>query len=119
MAAGGCSLSTRTRGTSCGTTVFPRQTSAAPRVSNNVVFTSTYAGTVYAIATATGQVLWRVRMPDGINGCPTVLGDTLLVDAGVPEHSGDRPEMVAFRSTDGVPPLWFTADMVERCLIST
>jgi hypothetical protein len=35
-------------------------------------------------------------MPDGINGCPVVLGDTLIVDAGVPEHSGDRPEMVAF-----------------------
>jgi outer membrane protein assembly factor BamB len=66
-------------------------------VSNDVVFTSTYAGTVYALATATGRVLWRAKMPDGINGCPAVLGDTLIVDAGVPEHSGDRPEMVAFK----------------------
>jgi outer membrane protein assembly factor BamB len=66
-------------------------------VSNNVVFTSTYAGTVYALATATGRVLWRAKMPDGIIGCPAVLGDTLIVDAGVPEHAGARPEMVAFQ----------------------
>ncbi len=66
-------------------------------VSNDVVFTSTYAGTVYALAAATGRVLWSAKLPERINGCPAVLGNTLIVEAGVPKRSGDRPEMVGFR----------------------
>lgn len=66
-------------------------------VSNDVVFTSTYAGTVYALATATGRILWSAKLPAGINGCPAVDGDMLIVGAGILEHPGDRPALVAFR----------------------
>ena len=66
-------------------------------VSNDVVFTSTYAGTLYALATATGRILWRAKLPAGINGCPAVAGDMLIVGAGIRENPGDRPELVAFR----------------------
>jgi outer membrane protein assembly factor BamB len=76
---------------------FPSPDFGCATVSNNVVFTSTYAGTVYALASATGRVLWSAKLPERINGCPAVLGGTLLVEAGVPKHPGDRPEMVAFR----------------------
>jgi alcohol dehydrogenase (cytochrome c) len=76
---------------------FPSADFGCATLSNNVVFTSTYTGTVYALATATGRVLWSAKLPAGVNGCPAVLGDTLIVEAGVPEHSGDRPELVAFR----------------------
>jgi alcohol dehydrogenase (cytochrome c) len=66
-------------------------------VSNDVVFTSTYAGRLYALATATGRILWSAKMPAGINGCPAVAGDMLIVGVGIPEHPRERPELVAFR----------------------
>jgi outer membrane protein assembly factor BamB len=66
-------------------------------VAGNVVFTSTYAGTVYALATATGRILWHARLPAGINGCPAVAGDMLIIGAGVRERPQDHPQLVAFR----------------------
>jgi outer membrane protein assembly factor BamB len=51
-------------------------------VANDVVFTSDYAGTVYAFDTQTGKTLWTVKAPAGINSFPAVDGDTLLVGAG-------------------------------------
>jgi outer membrane protein assembly factor BamB len=65
-------------------------------VSNDVVFTSTYDGSVYALATRTGAVLWRSRMRAGVNACPAIAGDLLLVGAGVPNSRRARPELVAF-----------------------
>lgn len=66
-------------------------------VSNDVVFTSSYAGRVYAFATASGRLLWSWKLPAGINGCPAVVGDMLIVGAGIPERPHARPELVAFR----------------------
>jgi outer membrane protein assembly factor BamB len=51
-------------------------------VANDVVFTSTYAGTVYAYNTQTGKTLWTLKAPAGINSFPAVDGDMLLVGAG-------------------------------------
>jgi alcohol dehydrogenase (cytochrome c) len=65
-------------------------------VANDVVFTSTYDGTVYALAAGDGAVLWRTRMRAGVNACPAVAGDLLLVGAGVRRSSGSVPELVAF-----------------------
>jgi outer membrane protein assembly factor BamB len=76
---------------------FPSPDFGCATVSNDVVFTATYAGTVYALASATGRVLWSAKLPERINGCPAVVGGTLLVEAGVPKRPGDRPQMVAFK----------------------
>ncbi len=67
-------------------------------VSNDVVFTSTYAGTVYAFAVEDGALLWTGRLPAGVNACPAVVGELLLVGAGVrlPERPGLSPKLVAF-----------------------
>jgi outer membrane protein assembly factor BamB len=51
-------------------------------VANDVVFTGTYAGTVYAYNTQTGKTLWTAKTPAGINSFPAIDGDTLLVGAG-------------------------------------
>jgi alcohol dehydrogenase (cytochrome c) len=56
----------------------------AATVANDVVFTSTYAGTVYAYDTQTGKTLWTAKAPAGINSFPAVDGDTLLVGASAP-----------------------------------
>jgi len=65
-------------------------------VANDVVFTSTYDGTVYALRARDGAILWRSRMAAGVNACPSVAGDVLLVGAGVRRSSGAPAELVAF-----------------------
>jgi alcohol dehydrogenase (cytochrome c) len=56
----------------------------AATVANDVVFTSTYAGTLYAFDSKTGKTLWTTTAPAGINSFPSVDGDTLLVGAAAP-----------------------------------
>jgi len=65
-------------------------------VANDVVFTSTYDGTVYAFAARDGATLWSARMRAGVNACPAVVGDLLLVGAGIRRPDGATPELVAF-----------------------
>src|SRR5262249_27787189 len=65
-------------------------------VSRNVVVTATYDGTVYVFAAADRREVWRTRMRAGINGCPAVVGDLLLVGAGIPRRRGAPVELVAF-----------------------
>jgi outer membrane protein assembly factor BamB len=60
------------------------------------VFTSTYDGTVYGLASDTGRVLWHARLPAGINACPAVAGDMVLIGAGVGGRGEDRRQLVAF-----------------------
>ncbi len=56
----------------------------AATVANDVVFTSDYAGTIYAFDTKTGKTLWTKKAPAGINSFPAIDGDTLIVGAGAP-----------------------------------
>jgi outer membrane protein assembly factor BamB len=66
-------------------------------VANDVVFTSTFGGTVYAFAADDGRPLWRTRMRAGINACPAVACDLLLVGAGaLPPGGGRTTELVAY-----------------------
>jgi alcohol dehydrogenase (cytochrome c) len=65
-------------------------------VANDVVFTSTYDGTVYALAARDGTILWRTSMRAGVNACPAVVGDLLLVGAGVRRPNGAAPGLAAF-----------------------
>ena len=65
-------------------------------VSNDVVFTSSFDGTVYAFAAADGKLAWRTRMRAGVNACPAVLGDLVLFGAGAPRAGGVTPELVAY-----------------------
>ncbi len=77
---------------------FPSPDFGCATVSNDVVFTSTYDGTVYALAVSDGAVLWRAQMQARLNACPAVAGDLLLVGAGVrrPGAAQSVPELVAF-----------------------
>ena len=63
---------------------LPSMDFGAATVANDVVFTSTYAGTIYAFDTQTGKTLWTKKAPAGINSFPAIDGDTLLVGAGTP-----------------------------------
>jgi alcohol dehydrogenase (cytochrome c) len=75
---------------------FPSPSFGCATVADDVVFTSTFDGTLYALAADDGRTLWRTRMRAGVNACPSVAGDLLLVGAGVPGRPGAVTELVAF-----------------------
>lgn len=68
-------------------------------VSNDVVFTATYAGVAYAFEAADGRLLWSAREPAGINACPAVADGLLLVGAGAAPVGmlTPVPELIAYR----------------------
>jgi outer membrane protein assembly factor BamB len=48
-------------------------------VVNDLVFTATVQGTVYALSRATGQIVWQAKAPGAVNGWMSVSGDTIVV----------------------------------------
>jgi alcohol dehydrogenase (cytochrome c) len=76
---------------------LPSMNFGAATVANDVVFTSDYAGTVYAFDTQTGKTLWTAKAPAGINAFPAVGGDMLLVGAGAPGFlKNPKFELIAY-----------------------
>ncbi len=62
-----------------------------------MVFTSTYAGRVYAFDTKTGKTLWTTKAPAGINSFPAIDGDTLLVSAATTaSYKNPHFELIAY-----------------------
>jgi len=62
-------------------------------VVNDLVFTATYDGTVYALERTSGRPVWQYRLPAGVIAWPAVSGDTMIWPAGL----GRRPALVALR----------------------
>ncbi|MEX0763011.1 MAG: PQQ-binding-like beta-propeller repeat protein [Dehalococcoidia bacterium] len=65
----------------------------AATVVNDLVFTATYDGVIYAFNKDTGEQVWEAQAPAGINGWPAVAGDTIVWPAGV----GGEASLVAYR----------------------
>jgi alcohol dehydrogenase (cytochrome c) len=85
-----------------GNTVWQRHLGSPPfgcaTVARDAVFVPTYDGRVAAYATADGRPLWHAQLRDGINSCPTIGKDVLVVGAGAPYPGIAHPvaEVVAF-----------------------
>ena len=56
--------------------------SGAATVADDVVFTSTTNGIVYALSTKTGATLWRTKTPSGINSFPAITRTMLILGTG-------------------------------------
>jgi alcohol dehydrogenase (cytochrome c) len=64
--------------------VLPKIDSGAATVANDVVFTSTSDGTIYALSTRTGAILWTTKAHYGINSFPAITKTMLIVGASAP-----------------------------------
>jgi alcohol dehydrogenase (cytochrome c) len=80
---------------------FPSPNFGCATVAGGIVYTATYDGRVYGLSARDGSIVRRARMRAGINACPAVAGDTLLVGAGAdhPDHPSPVFELVAYAIT--------------------
>lgn len=75
---------------------FPTAAFGAPVAVNDLVFATTFNGTVHAFNASGGQDVWEATLPAGANTGVMVNGETLVVGAGVATEEGQAPALVAF-----------------------
>ena len=68
----------------------------AATIVNDLVFTSTFDGIIYALDRFTGREIWSFQAPAGINAWPAVARDTIIFPAGV-QLGPEPPALIAFK----------------------
>ena len=70
----------------------------AATVSNDLIFTSLYNGTLMALDRTTGAIVYQHQLPTSTNAPIVVFGNTVLVPAGGPKTAtgGGNPQLVAY-----------------------
>jgi outer membrane protein assembly factor BamB len=76
---------------------YPAAAFGSPVVVNDVVFFTTFDGTVRGLDVGSGGEVWTASLPAGSNSPVTVSGDTLVVPAGIAAAEGQQPQLVAYR----------------------
>jgi outer membrane protein assembly factor BamB len=67
---------------------------------NDLVFATSYDGTITAFNAKTGTVVWREKLPAGTNSGVTAEGDMLIAPAGVASAEGQKPQIIAYRLSE-------------------
>jgi len=75
---------------------YPSAAFGSPVVINDVVFFTTFDGTVHGLDVESGGELWTASLPAGSNSAVSASGDTLVVPAGIATAEGQTPEIVAY-----------------------
>ncbi len=76
---------------------LPATPYGAAAVTNNVVFTTTYDGDLYAFNAATGAILLKTPLSAGTNAPVTIAGDYVITAASAPQSSSQQPLIIAYR----------------------
>ncbi|HVW89923.1 MAG TPA: PQQ-binding-like beta-propeller repeat protein [Gaiellaceae bacterium] len=76
---------------------LPQPDFGCATAADGVVFTATFDGSVYGVDTQNGHVLWRAKAGAGVNSCPALAANTLLVGAGVPLGAHPAIALTAYR----------------------
>jgi glucose dehydrogenase len=75
------------------TTPFDKTAFGGVTVVNDLLFTATLDGMIYALSREDGSIVWQYQAPGGTNAWPAVADDTLLWPIGI----GDSPMLLALR----------------------
>jgi alcohol dehydrogenase (cytochrome c) len=78
-------------------TRLPSSPYGAAAVTNNVVFTTTFHGDLYALNAATGAILREIPLSAGTNAPVAIDGDYVIAGAGVPLSKAQRPMIIAYK----------------------
>ena len=76
---------------------LPSSPYGAATITNNVVFSTTYSGYLYAFNAATGAVLLKTPLSAGSNAPVTIDGDYVIAGAGVPLPENRRNLIIAYK----------------------
>jgi outer membrane protein assembly factor BamB len=76
---------------------LPSSPYGAATITNGVVFTTTYDGTLYAFNSDTGDELWKTKLSAGTNAPVAVFGDTLVTAGSLPSGPGQKAQIIAYR----------------------
>jgi outer membrane protein assembly factor BamB/plastocyanin len=76
---------------------LPSSAYGGATIVNNVVFTTTFDGTLYALNENTGDVLFKTKLSAGTNAPVGVVGDTVLTAASFPGGPGQTALIIAYR----------------------
>jgi len=81
-------------------TKVPTLPLGATTVSNDLVFTTLYNGTLIALNRTTGAIVYQHKLPTTTNSPIAIAGNTVIVPTGGPESSakggGGNPQLVAY-----------------------
>jgi alcohol dehydrogenase (cytochrome c) len=78
-------------------TKLPSTPYGAATVTNDVVFTTTFHGDLYALNAATGAVLLKTPLSAGSNAPVAIDGDYVIAGAGTPLSATQRPMIIAYK----------------------
>jgi len=78
-------------------TKLPSSPYGAATVTNNVVFTTTFHGDLYALNAATGAILLKTPLSAGSNAPVAIDGGYVIAGAGAPLSAGQHPLIIAYR----------------------
>jgi outer membrane protein assembly factor BamB len=73
---------------------FPSSPYGAATVTNNVVFTTSYSGHLYAFNAATGAILLNTPLSAGSNAPVAIAGNYVLVGAAVPSLTAHNQALI-------------------------
>jgi outer membrane protein assembly factor BamB len=73
---------------------FPSINVGGATVVNDLVFTATFDGTIYAFKRDTGEQVWKYQAPGAINAWPAFAGNTMLLPVGL---ASPFPVLMAFK----------------------
>jgi outer membrane protein assembly factor BamB len=78
-------------------TLLPASLYGAATVTNDVVFTTTFKGDLYALDATTGAILFKTPMSAGSNAPVAVDGDYVIAGAGAALSSTQRDMIIAYK----------------------
>jgi glucose dehydrogenase len=73
---------------------FDSMVVGAATIVNDLVFTSTLDGRIYALDKKTGIEVWNYQAPGGINGWPAIAGDLIIFPVGL----GPKAQLIALEA---------------------
>jgi len=74
---------------------FDRVNTGGATAVNDLVFTATMDGTIYALDRDTGRIVWIYQAPGGIEAWPAVAHDTIIWPCGGGLGFGGQPTLIA------------------------
>jgi outer membrane protein assembly factor BamB len=69
----------------------------AATIANDLLFTTTFDGTLHALDPSSGEDVWTTKLPAGTNATVAIAGDTLVTAASYPQSADQTAAIIAFK----------------------